>query len=265
MKNHSSPVFSGLKGRDIIAQACTEQSERGGAERSPGLESILLKQALKRRDKLFSRIRRIFILLTPAIVIVSGCRSHAISSCPPAQANYYANPAKCVTAVGRVTLVELANQSAQPQISVDITDSLFESLEKKHYFGLSVLHSTDPGYSQMPQQLAGPLGLEQLELLHKTLQSDSILVGSVTQYTPYPRLAIALRLKLIDLRDGEMIWAIEQVWDTTDKATESRIREYFESEVREGYDPLQYRVAIVSPRMFLKFVAFDVARAMQPK
>jgi hypothetical protein len=81
----------------------------------------------------------------------------------------------------------------------------------------------------------------------------------VTQYSPFPRLAIGLKLKLIDLRDGALVWALEQFWDSTDKQIEERIEDFWKCQMRKGYDPLQYKMALVSPKMFLKFVAFETA------
>ena len=99
-------------------------------------------------------------------------------------------------------------------------------------------------------------------MLRKNLKADAVLVGEVTQYYPYPRLAIGLRLKLIDLRDGTLIWAIEQFWDSTDKQVENRAEDFFKTQIRSGFDPIEYRMALVSPHMFLKFVAWEVGQTL---
>ncbi|MHC4605278.1 MAG: hypothetical protein ACYS6W_18330, partial [Planctomycetota bacterium] len=72
-------------------------------------------------------------------------------------------------------------------------------------------------------------------------------------------MAVGLRLKLLDLRDGQLLWALEQVWDSADITTEKRIKEYFKSEKRQGFAPLHEQLATVSPLEFIKFVSFEVA------
>jgi hypothetical protein len=199
-----------------------------------------------------------FLLLLAAIL--AGCTTTS-NRCPP-QPNYYLNPQKPICAVGRVALIELGNHSTQPQISVDMTDALFEAVESRRIFGLAIVRRSDPACKGLLNAGNGSYSLEQLALLRKNLKSDAVLYGEVTQYHPYPRLAIGLRVRMMDLRDGTLIWAIEQLWDTTDKQTENRIEDFFKSQIRSGYDPLEYRMAMVSSRMFLKFVAYEVGQTM---
>jgi len=72
-------------------------------------------------------------------------------------------------------------------------------------------------------------------------------------------MTIGLRLKLVDLRDGQLIWAIEHIWDPTDKTTERRIKNYFQLQLRAGYAPLNEQLATVSSLSFIKFVTYEVA------
>ncbi|MHC4326771.1 MAG: hypothetical protein ACYSWW_01460, partial [Planctomycetota bacterium] len=64
----------------------------------------------------------ILLLLT---VLLSGCRTQEVAA-PPAD-YYYLNPDKRLTSVGRVAVVELENDSSYPQMSADITGSLFRA------------------------------------------------------------------------------------------------------------------------------------------
>jgi hypothetical protein len=94
------------------------------------------------------------------------------------------------------------------------------------------------------------------------LNCNAILTGTVTSYQPYPHLSIGLRLKLIDLADGQLLWAFEQIWDTTDKTTEKKIKEYFQTQIISGITPLHEQLVVVSSLKFVKFVAYEVAKTM---
>ena len=69
--------------------------------------------------------------------------------------------------------------------------------------------------------------LQQLDAIRTTLQCNSVLYGSVTQFTPYPHLSVGLRLKLMDLNSGEMVWALEYIWDSADEDIHDRVVKYY--------------------------------------
>jgi len=191
---------------------------------------------------------------------------------------YYLNHYKDLSIVGRVAIVELDNDSSYPQISPDVTEALFQALQKKQVFGLTVVRQSDPAWRGLQFNLdpasrtqSGALEapstytLDQLLAIHKTLRCDAVLVGTITKYHPYPHMAIGLRLKLVDLKDAQLLWALEQVWDSADKTTEYGIRNYFNSQVRLGIAPLREQLMVVSSIEFVKFVAYEVAETLQPE
>ncbi|MHC4286445.1 MAG: hypothetical protein ACYSWZ_26300, partial [Planctomycetota bacterium] len=162
-----------------------------------------------------------------------------------------------------------------PQISTDVTEVLFQALQKKQPFGLAVVRRDNPawrslqmdlnsGYQTQNSALAIPptYTLDQLAAIRKTLKCDAVLIGTISQFKPYPHMAIGLRLKLVDLRDGKLLWAFEQIWDNSDKTTEYRIKDYFQYQKRSGFAPLREQLVTVSPLEFIKFVAYEVAETI---
>ena len=193
-------------------------------------------------------------------VLVSGCGLYYRE---PVPANhYYLNPNKSLTTIGRVAIVELDNNSSYPTISTDVTEKLYQAFQKKQLFGLSVVNQNDPLWRSLQLELDSKYTLEQIMSVRETLKCDAILLGTITEFRPYPHMTIGLRLKLMDLRDGQLLWALEQVWDGADKTTERRIREYFHSQKRSGYAPLNEQLATVSSLEFIKFVSYEVAETL---
>ena len=194
------------------------------------------------------------------LLCLCGCATHHSST--PVALYSYVNPNKDLTAIGRVAIVELENDSTYPQISTDVTTGLFQALQKKQMFGLMVVRQHDPAWRSLQLDNNSVQSLEQILAIRETLKCDGVLLGTVTEFGPYPHMTIGLRLKLLDLRDGQLLWAIEQVWDSTDKATGKRIKEYYLSEKRPGFAPLKEELAAVSPLEFIKFVSFEVAETL---
>jgi hypothetical protein len=207
-----------------------------------------------------SNIKKLFLLLA---VLSSGCRS--LEPCEPPANYYYLNPNKDLCAIGRVTLVELANNSSFPQISADMTEALFQELQKKQIFGLTVARQIDPHWQSLQLELNTTYTFEQLSTIRKIIKTDALLVGTITEYKPYPHLTIGLHLRLIDLTDGQLLWALEQIWDTSDKTTEDRIKNYYSHHNIIGFPVLREKLGTISSLRFVKFVAYETAKTMKPE
>lgn len=195
--------------------------------------------------------------LSAILLIFSACSLH---QAPTPPGNYfYLNPDIDLTEIGKVVLVQLDNKSNYPQISTDATRSLFEELQKKQIFSLRVIPDSDPAWRGLQLNLDSAYTLEQLADAKKTLRCNAVLVGTITEYQPYPHMVIGLRLKMISLDDGRLIWAFEQVWDTTDKKTDYRIKKYLADKIQPVSAGMDERLVTVSSIKFLKFVAHEVA------
>ncbi len=240
--------------------------------------SYLIVRITSFKSHIFDEIRRSiyasrFTILLLLPVLLSACQFQRVSA--PLQDYYYLNQEKDLSTVGRTALVELDNKSSYPQISTDVTEVLFQALQKKQPFGLAVVHRNNPAWRSLQldwnsdyqtQNSASAVPptytLEQLIAIRRTLKCDAVLVGTISQFRPYPHMAIGLRLKLVDLRDGQLLWALEQMWDNSDKTTEYRIKNYFQYQKRSGFAPLREQLVTVSPLEFIKFVAYEVAETI---
>lgn len=201
------------------------------------------------------------ILLLP--FLLSGCGTNKVYK---SNADYYfLNPNKNLGAVGRTVLVELSNDSAYPQISADITDALYEAAQKKQVFGITVVRESDPRWRNLQLDKFTDYSLEQLSAMHRSLKCNAVLRGTVTRYTPFPHLIIGLRLELIDLTDGQLLWALEQIWDAADKNIQDRIRDYYSRSILPESKSLDVELVTVSSLKFVKFVAYETAETLQPK
>jgi len=196
------------------------------------------------------------------MLLLSGCQVLE-TRYPPAPDYYYINPNKDLTSIGRVALIELENESTYPQISPDITKTLFQALQKKQVFGISVINKKDSQWQSLQLGRNSTYNLEQLSMMRKKLKADAILKGTVTGYQPFPYLTISLRLKLLDLTDGQLIWAFEQVWDSSDKITQQRIKNYFKSQTHSEFAHLSEELVTVSSLKFIKFVVYEIAESIK--
>jgi len=199
-------------------------------------------------------------LLLLLAVFLSSCTLYR--PVVPETGHYYINPYADFSTVGKTVVFELDNLSTRPGLSTDLTEAITDALRKKHLFSLSTLYRDAAAWRNLDLNDTASYSLEELSAIRNQLKADAVLFGRITQYYPYPHMLVGLHLKLIDLRDGRLLWATEQVWDSTDKRVERRMRLFFNSQMRAGYQPLDWELLITSPRAFNKFVACEVAQTL---
>lgn len=199
-------------------------------------------------------------MLATGAFLLPGCAYHEPVTLPGPRP-HYANPAKNLRGIARIVVVEPANLSAHPKVSIEFTNGLSRALERKNLFGQITVYRQDADFAryQLDCDRCPPRVLREVR---KAYGCDAILTGTIRDYQTYPRLAMSVSLRLVDLADGELIWAMEQVWDSTDKAIEERMRGFFATEMREGYDPLNWKLGLISPNVFNKFVCYEIAETL---
>jgi hypothetical protein len=214
----------------------------------------------KERTRLAGILRSAFCILYSAFCLLSfGCSGRMLnvplvsSSQPSVMAD-----------ISSICLVEPHNNTTYPQISGQVTECLYQAIQKKHLFNLSVLRQTDHGWKNLPILPDSVYTFEQLSASRKMLGVDAVIVGAVTSYSPYPNMAIGIKLRMLDLRDARIRWTIDHVWDTADKTTESQLKKYFDKQLRSDYSPLNEHLAVLSSLNFLKFVTYDIAETLSP-
>lgn len=205
---------------------------------------------------------RSILLAILAAGLLCGCASRRDKDAMAG--SYFLDRNEDLGTLGRVALVEMDNISSFPQISAEITEALHLEIQKQQVFGLVVVHQDDPAWRSLQENLDSLQAMKQLVALRETLRSNGLLVGTITQYQPYPHMVIGLRLKLLDLTDGQLIWGVEQVWDSTDKTIQKRIQRYYKQQARSGNATLSQELTIVSSLNFCKFVAYEVASTLRP-
>ncbi len=176
--------------------------------------------------------------------------------------HYYINPSADFSTVGKTVIFELDNLSTRPELSIELTQVLTDAIRKRHLFNISTLYRREPAWRTLDLSTDSSYSLEELSTIRKQLKADAVLFGRINQYYPYPNLLVGIHLKLIDLRNGKLLWATEQVWDSSDKRVERRMRLYFNSQMRAGFQPLDWELLVTSPRAFNKFVACEIAQTL---
>jgi len=202
-----------------------------------------------------NRLKTILVLL---FILSSGCR--LVRPVVPETGHYYLDRNANFSSVGKVVVFEFSNNSNNVNIPMTLTHAVTEALQKKHLFTVKSFSRDNPSWRKLDIDNKASYSMEELSLIRKQLGADAILFGSISRYRSFPHLTLGVHLKMVDLRSGELLWAIEQLWDSTDRYVERRMKKYYKEHMRSGYEPMSWEVLITSPKAFNKFVVFEIAQ-----
>ena len=204
---------------------------------------------------------KLALILLSSIVLLSGCNV-IVPEPEPEIGHYYLSGPEAVASLGKVVVLEFDNMSDHADLPVSITENICQSLRKRHLFGVTPLYKEDSLWYDLELDKGFSSDYEYLLRAKRILNANAVITGRITEYSSYPRLCIGLHLKMTDLRTGEVVWGIEQIWDTTDMKVERRISKYYDESMRGGYEPMGYHFIMTSPRAFLKYVSDETTETV---
>ena len=196
------------------------------------------------------------------VLAMSGAGCQILQPVEMPSCHYYLNDSADFATVGKVALLELDNSTTFQDQTQILTQSLADGLGKKHLFSVRVIWREDSAWGMLNLDSIHEQTNQQLAEIREKLGVDAVLFGAINRYSSYPHFLAGLHLKMVDLRNAKILWAMEEVWDSTDKATEQRMKRFFASEMRSGYEPLNWQVLENSPRYFDKFVIYEVTQTL---
>ncbi len=204
-----------------------------------------------------------FVLMTLGGYLAVGLLGCQPTHPPPI--GYYTSDPYNFQAVKTVTFIGLdANEILKPQIS-EMTVALFKAIQARKLFKFDLIPVDDDLCKDLALENRGAFTIEQLGLMRQVLGTDAVLFGRIENYQPFPRMQLGLTLRLLDLKNGKLLWGVDHTWDTADQGLEYRIQSYYYDELRSGYGPIEWRLALVSPKAFFRFVAYETAETLPTK
>lgn len=205
-------------------------------------------------------MKSVKIIFGIALMAMGGCRVY--QPVIEETGHYYIDSSLENGSISTVTVAQIQNLTNYPDLENLFSDTLFNTLRKKHIFQLKYLPKDSPAYSKLLENNFVFQEPQELKEIQAELNTQGLISGVITQYRVYPSTLIGLKLYLTDLKTGKMLWTFEQVWDTTDKAVVNRIQRFFEDAMRDGYEPMNAEFVRTSPKAFNKFVCYEICQTL---
>lgn len=118
-----------------------------------------------------------------------------------------------------------------------------------------------PHSGPVPPALEGAAGTLATDALpHDLLASvaaataaDAVLFSQLTAYHPYPPIRVGLRFTMVDLRDGRVLWAFDDVFSDGEPATHNAARRHLRERMGLSPDLDGPDLVLASPQRFAHY------------
>lgn len=107
--------------------------------------------------------------------------------------------------------------------------------------------------------------IDKLFNIYNAYGADAVLFIDVTTYSPYPPLVLGLRTKLVQVTDGEIIWAADNVFAAAEPAVANSARHHaLTLGTDHGLSDLSHTV-LQNPQRFAGYVAAATFLTLPPR
>jgi hypothetical protein len=181
--------------------------------------------------------------------------------------NFHRSSDRLPVSLRRVALLPLAARG--PGANASAADALGPVLAgellARHELDLAQVSPDDLArWTGRPDWSAGdklPAGF--LNTIQGKTAADAVLFSEVTAYRPYPPLAVGLKLTLVDVQSGRVLWAVDDLLDAGQPAVADGARRFHLEKMRgAGEQPFDSHSILDSPRRFARYAAATLLDTM---
>ena len=177
--------------------------------------------------------------------------------------NVFAYPAKFSLELRRIAVLPLAVESSDNNLAEGchaLSPVIWEQLVKTKRFELIAVDATAlrRATGQVNWTGAETLPLDFLGFLRREYGCDGVLFAELTTYRAYAPLAVGWRFKLVDAHSGQIVWAVDELFDAAIPAISIAAQRFAEPRFFRPFGHEENWLAANSPRQFGRYAAAAV-------
>jgi nucleotide-binding universal stress UspA family protein len=198
----------------------------------------------------------------PALLLVAvGCH-HTPPRVEPTFSYYHA-PGLEWEKVSRVLVLPLDNESSFNQVPEQVRRALASEFQQAGRF--EVVPAPPDVWAAVSSQVRqnGRFNEAVMIELARAARADLIVVGTVSQYSPYRLPRLGLTLQVVSPADAVVVASVDGLWDSTRLDIAGRARAYYREAAKGGRSaPFPETLALESPQYFQRFVCHEAVAAL---
>ncbi|OUW16693.1 MAG: hypothetical protein CBD18_06365 [Opitutales bacterium TMED158] len=101
-----------------------------------------------------------------------------------------------------------------------------------------------------------------IDKLYARYAIDGLLLMDLSYFKAYQPVGIGMRAKLVNCETGNLMWAVDEVFDSSNPAVSNAARKYYKTESILSYPLQNTQSTLHSPGRFSKYVAHSLFGAM---
>lgn len=191
-------------------------------------------------------------LKKPASVVLTG-PSQSVS-------NVFVSPSIRSGAVKRAVMIDFANRTHTMGINDSVTESLAQKLIEASYFQVvrqPLTKEIEESYSKARFKKS------LLERIQKETNADAVIMGEVTAFHAYRPIRLGIRLKMLDLKEGKVLWAVDELFDAGFKNISHFAQKYYASTQNTESPLTTWESILISPALFTGFMCHEIVRTIE--
>jgi hypothetical protein len=197
---------------------------------------------------------RVLALAAAALLTAGGCM-FGQPNVPKAINSYLAEPSDLAN-VRRIMVLPFAQEAGVQADCTKVRDAFVAELQKLRRFEVVPLPSDAREDDELNRSMThGRLSTEAMVRLCNRYALDGVLVGSVTAWRAYTPPHLGMRTQLVSVHSGAPIWAVDAIYDSSDRTTIGDLRHYVEHTQRDDGNLHGWELNLLAPNKFTTFVA----------
>lgn len=168
---------------------------------------------------------------------------------------YLAEPADLAN-VRRIMVLPFQQEGGDPADCEDVRDVFVTELQKLRRFEVVPLPANASENDAMRQSLRrGRLSTEAVVRLCNRYALDGVMLGTVTAWRPYTPPHLGLRTQLLSVHSGAPVWAVDAMFDSSDRSTVQDLRHYEIHQKQDNGSLHSWELDLLAPTKFTHYVA----------
>jgi hypothetical protein len=208
-------------------------------------------------------MRWVCLIVLSSATLLTGChhpKQPPVS--PPLNYSFYHGQPFSWGAVSRVLVLPLRNETSFSHASEEAQNALVTELQQLGRF--EVVPAPDDICTDASRYVRVNGRFNELALIQMAhdFRADVIIMGTLTQYSPYKPVRMGLSLQVVSPVDGLIVASVAGLWDSANAWIAQRARDYYLQFCRRRDEPLTAELVLDSPRFYQRFVCFEAVHIL---
>lgn len=166
--------------------------------------------------------------------------------------------------IHRVGLLPVLGRGVDREHSEILQSAFYTELSLQTPFEIVPIGPTDlEEINQTESYIRGSYEPKMIIDLARRFRFDAMLVGTVVDYQFYSPQRLSVEMELVATETGAAIWSSSVQLDSTSQRVHDALRAFYsKSDAIQNADGQGWEIALLSPRLFSQFAAWQIARML---